>query len=116
MMKKAEKTELIKNAFTDKVKHALKASEIGDFDIDPSTDHSAQKLDDTILWINEFIEGEVKEFLSVYNLRTPDIWKHYKVLGLTDLVEIKMLREVKKKINEKWKKRPSVIRRTYGEG
>lgn len=113
-MKKAEKAELIKKAFTDKVKHALKAAEAGDFDIEPTTDHNAHKLDETIVWMNEFIEGEVKEFMLVYNLRTPSIWQHYKIMGLTDLVEIKMLREVRKKINEKWKKRPTVIRRTYG--
>ena len=115
MMKKTEKVELIKVAFTTRVKHALKHAEIGEFEIQPSTDHSAHKLDETVNWINNFIESEVKEFMSAYNLVTPDTWIHYKALGLTDLAEIKILRDAKKKLKDKWYKRPSVIRRTYAE-
>ncbi|HPT70853.1 MAG TPA: hypothetical protein PLE74_01065 [Candidatus Cloacimonadota bacterium] len=111
---KQELAEMILKSFQDRVKPSLIDAEIGDFEVRPSTVARKEKLVDAIEWLDSFILMEVREFNEVYALCPPDRWKHYKVYKLTDLPEMKLLKEAKSKLKTKWTSRPTCIRRTYG--
>ena len=113
-MHKHEKITLITKVHTEKVKPALIAAEIGDFDLKPSDSTNHVRLNEAIAWIDSFTKIEVKHFDEVWQMLKPDVWACHKMFGLHDLIEMKMLRIVTKELKEKWVKRPGAIRRTYG--
>ena len=113
-MTKQELAEVILKSFQDRVKSTLIDAEIGDFEVRPSTVARKEKLIEAIDWIESFILNEIRAFNEVYALCPPDRWKHYRVFKLTDLPEMKSLKDVKNKLKDKWTSRPTCIRRTYG--
>ena len=114
MMHKSEKITLIIKVYKEKVKSALIASEIGEFDIHPSEDSNHVKLDAAVAWLDAFVKGEIAQFNDVYAMLPPDVWSRHKLFGLNDLIEMKMLKIAKKDLRDAWMKRPGAIRRTYG--
>jgi len=102
--------------FETQIKKAIIDAGVGDFTIRPSHRASKEVLDNTLIWLDNFIKNEVKHFNTTFALCPSDQWNNYKILGLTDLPEILLLKEAKESLIKKWKARPSTIRRTYYAG
>jgi len=115
-MTKAEMIHNIVELFTSEIKTSLVNSGVGDFTIRPTEKASKEALRASHDWMNLFIHDYVKLFNATYALCPKDQWENYKMLGLTDLPEIILLRDAKGKLIKAWKSRPTTIRRTYYAG
>lgn len=62
-------------------------------------------------WLHElYISSEYKELEYIYSLRTPEIWKRYKILEIEGLREQVLLEKASKKLLKRWRnKRPALF-------
>lgn len=115
MQEQAERVEdlkiSIRELFLNEVQSELVHASVGSFIVKTKKKATIEELSDTIHWLNAFSCQEVAEYKAIRKLVKDEIWENYKMLGLKDLVEVKMLRDAKKKMVSKWRKRPITIRR-----
>lgn len=102
--------------YNTRIKDSLTNSGVGDFAIKPSEKASKEVLTATHNWMKLFIIDYAEPFDRTFALCPKEQWNNYRILGLTDLPEIVLLRESKDKLIKAWKSRPTTIRRTYYAG
>lgn len=105
-MKKKELINLIIDVFNAHIEPILRSCEII-AGIKPSG--TREKLEKTLSWLGEFKDNEVKAFKDF--TQTSNLW--HIVLKIDDLPEVAEYKRLRNIVINKWKKRPSTIRRLY---
>lgn len=66
------------------------------------------KDDVNIIWIHAWLagiyQGVFQSYMDIWKLTSPERWEGYKLLGIHDLPEIKMLAKAKELFNKAWSK------------
>jgi len=112
-MSKTKTIELVIQRFNRDIAPVMEKILGGVITVKPSDDQTVKNLEEAMNWMTDFIDCEIREYQYVRTLLPESTWANYEMLDLTDTVEWKMLKTAKKVVMEKWKKRPSAIKRTY---
>jgi hypothetical protein len=114
-MKKNEMVDEIKKVFDTVIRPVLVKTGFGDFTIKPNSNMPKDRLEKTILWLDDLIKNEFKNVKDAYELVPPHWWENYKIFGkeMNELAECKILKQALKEFKAVWNKRPSVLIRTY---
>lgn len=62
-------------------------------------------------WLHDlYMSPEYEDMVKAYSLRTPELWRRYKLLEIEGLAEQTLLENVSKKLLKKWRtKRPRLL-------
>jgi hypothetical protein len=86
--------------------------DLGSFSIKINDKAPLEKLEETQKWMRDFVRIEVESLNYAYNLVKPELWENYKLYGLDNLPECKLLKSAKRAFKATWKKRPGLLRKT----
>ena len=110
---KEELTQNVLHIFKEYLNPVLIKAGVGDIEIRIPMSATVESMRPLVDWLINICENEATEFLKVYNLLPSEQWDNYAMFKINDLVEVRMLKKVKKAFLAKWRQRPLSIRRLY---
>jgi hypothetical protein len=115
---KQEMIDGIKEFFIKEAHECMRVCGFGSIIVYPGQGATNDQIKDAQIWLGTFVMKQVKPFMSIYRLRTPDTWDMYETYKdfddtIKNLEEVKLLKKYKSTLIEAWTQRPGVLRRMY---